>query len=119
MTAVDWGHAWLCFLLAVAEILQAGFVLLLRKDDGGEVYGQGNDRFKQAQAISTIIQSILQLVVMAIAWGVDVHLVKPDYMAALITSMMATDRLFDNVSNLLDHVFPDDDETVHCGVLAN
>lgn len=46
MTAVDWGHAWLCFLLAGAEVLQAGFVIFLKKDGGGDVYGEGNGRFK-------------------------------------------------------------------------
>ena len=38
---------------------------------------------------------------MAIAWGIEGHLVKADYMAALITAMMATDRFFDHVTNLL------------------
>jgi len=57
---------------------------------------------------------------MAIAWGVDVHFVKPDYMAALITAMIATDRLFDNITKFLDNWFHDeDDNRVHCGVLGN
>jgi len=48
MTAIDWGHAWLCFLLSVAEIFEGGFIMLLRKDGGGDTYGEGNRRYKQA-----------------------------------------------------------------------
>lgn len=119
MTAVDWGHAWLCFLLAGAELLQSAFIVLLKKGEGGEVYGQGNDKFKNAQAISLIIQSVIQLVVMLIAWQVEGHLVKADYMAALMTCVLAIDRLLDNITALLDHVFDQQPGQVHCGVLGN
>jgi len=56
---------------------------------------------------------------MAIAWGIEGHLVKADYMAALITAMMATDRFFDHVTNLMDHCFDQDDDEVSCGVMGN
>lgn len=70
--------------------------------------------------MSTIIQSVIQLVVMAIAQGIEGHLVKPDYMAALITAMMATDRLFDQVTILLEACFESDDEDeVNMGQMAN
>ena len=67
-----------------------------------------------------IVQSIISLVVMGIAWGVDVHFVKPDYMAALITSMISIDRLFDHISNLIENIIDDGkDDTVNCGELAS
>lgn len=56
---------------------------------------------------------------MAIAWGIEGHLVKPDYMAALITAMMATDRFFDHLTNLLDNCFDQEDDEVSCGILGN
>jgi len=56
---------------------------------------------------------------MAIAWGIEGHLVKADYMAALITAMMATDRFFDHVTNLLDNCFEAEEDEVSCGVLGN
>lgn len=56
---------------------------------------------------------------MGIAWGVEGHLVKPDYMAALITMMVATDKFFDNVTELGSAVFEDEDDFVSCGVLGN
>jgi len=56
---------------------------------------------------------------MAIAWGIEGHLVKADYMAALITAMMAIDRLFDHITNLMDHCFEQGDDEVSCGVLGN
>lgn len=56
---------------------------------------------------------------MAMAWGVEGHMVKPDYMAALITAMISTDRFFDNITNLLDNCFQQEDDEVSCGVLGN
>lgn len=56
---------------------------------------------------------------MAIAWGIEGHLVKADYMAALITAMMATDRFFDNVTNLMDNCFEQGEGEISCGVLGN
>ncbi len=56
---------------------------------------------------------------MFIGWQVEGHLVKADYMAALMTCVLAGDRLLDNVTNLLDHVFEDLEYEVHCAVLAN
>lgn len=119
MTAVDWGHACLCLILSIAELGQAGFVVFLRADGGGELYGQGNEKFKSAQSISTIVQSLVQIMVMGIAWAIEGHLVKADYMAALITTMMATDRFFDHVTNLMDSFFEQGDDEVSCGVLGN
>lgn len=119
MTAVDWGHAWLGFLLAGAEILQAGFIMFLDREPSPR-YADGQDNFKRIQAISILLQSLIQLVVMLIAWQVEEHLVKPDYMAALITCMIATDKLFDHTTNLLDHVFIlKDEKKIHCGKVFN
>lgn len=56
---------------------------------------------------------------MLIAWQVEEHLVKADYMAALMTCVLATDRLLDNTTALLDHVFEQKAGEVHCGVLGN
>lgn len=56
---------------------------------------------------------------MFIGWQVEEHLVKADYMAALMTCVLAADRLLDNVTNLLDHVFEENQYEVHSAVLAN
>lgn len=72
-----------------------------------------------AQSVSTIIQSVIQISVMVIAWMMEGHLVKADYMAALITAMMATDRFFDHVTNVLETCFDEDDDEVSCGNLGN
>jgi hypothetical protein len=40
-------------------------------------------------------------------------------MAALMTCVLAIDRLLDNVTALLDHVFDQQQGEVHCGVLGN
>jgi hypothetical protein len=56
---------------------------------------------------------------MFIGWQVEEHLVKADYMAALMTCVLAADRLLDNTTNLLDHVFESDQYEVHAAVLAN
>ena len=46
MTSVDWGHASLCLLLSIAEIAHSGFIVFLKKEGGGETYGEGSEKFR-------------------------------------------------------------------------
>lgn len=39
MTSVDWGHAAVCLILSLAELCQAGFIVFLKQDGGGDSYG--------------------------------------------------------------------------------